>query len=225
MNAPPVNDISSAEVDRLMSFFVNRNKYACVKRIFDLVVAMLFVLILSPLFIVLVLTVKFTSPGPVIFRQERIGQMEGHFQMLKFRSMYTEVTPEMAKVLLRYQEAGTLLKGEQDPRVTPVGKWLRRTSLDELPQLFNVIGGTMSLVGPRPLMLHLARPYPNFVKIRSMLKPGITGLWQIKERDNFTSAAYMIGHDLEYLENFCFINDIKILLLTLPALLSAKGAC
>lgn len=225
MNAYSVNDTTFEEAERLTRSLKKRQLHAFAKRLFDVIVATALVLALLPVLTVLALTVKFSSPGPVIFRQERIGQGGNIFQMFKFRSMYTEVSPEMAKKLQQHQDAGILLKGGQDPRVTLVGHWLRRTSLDELPQLFNVIGGSMSLVGPRPLMPHLARPYPNFVMVRSMLKPGITGLWQVRDREHCTSAAFMIRHDLEYVENYGFFVDLKIILLTLPALLGTKGAC
>ena len=221
----PPCDTPLSEVQRLTLLYGTRRARIVLKRCFDALASGFLIIILSPLFLALAIAVKLSSKGAVIFHQDRVGQGGKNLQMLKFRTMYTELTEEIQASLQRHQEAGTLLKSQDDPRVTPLGRWLRRTSLDELPQLFNVLQGTMSLVGPRPLMLHLARPFPNFVRARSLVKPGITGLWQIRERENFTSAIFMMPHDLEYIEKFGLPLDIEILLKTIPALLGGRGAC
>jgi len=128
------------------------------------------------------------------------------------------------KRAIEHAQKGILYKQKDDGRVTWIGKVIRKTSIDELPQLFNVLRGDMSIVGPRPLVPFMLAPYPEFRAIRSMVRPGITGLWQIRDRENNTSAEFMITHDTEYIENYTFLLDIKILAETPLVVLSGRGA-
>ncbi|HED15587.1 MAG TPA: sugar transferase [Gammaproteobacteria bacterium] len=217
-------DVGQSEVDRLAACITQRRGQLAVKRIMDLLGGAILAILLAPLLLLLTLAVWVSSRGPVLYRQERIGVSGKRFSMIKFRTMYVDLPQEIVEEIRLHEQNGDLFKSENDPRITPVGRWLRRYSMDELPQLFNVLGGTMSLVGPRPLMLHMAEPYPNFVAARSMVRPGITGLWQVLDREHATNASFMIRHDLEYVERFSLTLDMKILLLTLPATLTAAGA-
>jgi lipopolysaccharide/colanic/teichoic acid biosynthesis glycosyltransferase len=197
---------------------------ATVKRLFDLVIALLLLTLFLPLFIVVALAIKLSSPGPILFRQEREGLGGKLFRMFKFRSMRTGSPTRLDEQQAALAPRGMLVKMRRDPRVTPVGRWLRATSIDELPQLWNVLRGDMSLVGPRPLIPFMLEAHPGFRRVRARVRPGITGLWQLRERSNNTSAAVMMPHDLEYVARFGLKQDLSILLQTIPAVLSGRGA-
>lgn len=195
-----------------------------IKRGADVLLASVLILLFLPLLIALALCICISSRGPVLFRQKRWGWKEGKFYCLKFRTMFEH---ECSAVPLDEQDEmsrGILFKPKQDSRVTKAGAFLRKTSLDELPQLFNVLAGDMSLVGPRPLVLHMLEPFPQFRKIRSVVRPGMTGLWHINARHLNTSALDMKPYDLEYIANFSLLLDVKILLFTPSAMFSTKGA-
>src|SRR5262249_25899316 len=148
------------------------------------------------------------------------------FLCLKYRSMrHDKDNIFNKKEVQEIEKTGTLLKLKEDPRLTVIGSFIRRTSIDELPQLFNVLKGDMSLVGPLPLVLHMMQPYPQIRRIRCKVRPGITGMWQIRERENNTSVIAMMPHDVDYLLHYSFWLDIKLLLATLPAVLWGTGAC
>jgi exopolysaccharide biosynthesis polyprenyl glycosylphosphotransferase len=183
-----------------------------IKRIMDLSIAGANLLILSPLMIVIAVAVKWSSPGPILFRQERVGLNGKKFTMYKFRSMYIN-TPKYALT----PESG------KDPRITPVGRILRRTSLDELPQLFNVIKGDMSIVGPRPEMPFIVETYNEIQRERLKVKPGITGLWQISA-DRAKQIHENIEYDLYYVENASPLLDLVIILRTIIGAIVGKGA-
>lgn len=195
------------------------------KSLIDFTGAAVLIFILSPILIAAALLVKLTSPGPIFFVQKRVGRDGRLFEMLKFRTMYAnwDDLPQAEQIKIT-QASGELVKLTNDPRITPVGRWLRRTSIDELPQLLNVVTGSMSLVGPRPLMPHMLEPYPEFSAIRNLVRPGITGLWQICDRANCTSAEYMIEYDIEYVTTFSVWQDLQILLRSVPAVLTGEGA-
>jgi len=195
-----------------------------VKRMLDLIASVTLVLLLSPVLLVLALVVKLSSTGPVLFKQTRVGRHGGEFKMLKFRSMVQD-----AETLLSALEAKRALSGESmgnevmfkmrdDPRVTPVGRIMRRFSLDELPQLFNVIGGSMSLVGPRPPLPREVDQYADHVHRRFLVKPGITGLWQVSGRSSL-SWDDTVRLDLSYVENWSLLGDVVIMLKTFRAAL------
>jgi exopolysaccharide production protein ExoY len=168
--------------------------------------------------------VRLSSPGPAIFRQARVGFRGNHFTVYKFRTMVSDHPQTALEAQATAATEGILLKGKDDARVTPIGKWLRSTSLDELPQLFNVLRGEMSLVGPRPLMPFMLEKHPEFSQLRSLVRPGITGLWQVSERHNNTSAAAMLPYDVEYVRRFSLLTDVRILLKTPLAVFAGKGA-
>ena len=196
------------------------------KRFFDITVAALLILLFSPILILVAFIIKVTSRGPVIYSNERIGLGGDAFKCYKFRSMVKDHSVKINdhKHAVEKAEKGILLKKKNDTRVTPIGKVIRKTSIDELPQLFNVLFGDMSIVGPRPLVPFMLKPFPEFKQIRSLVRPGITGLWQIRDREHNTSAEFMIEHDTEYIETYTFFLDMKILFETPLVVLSGKGA-
>jgi exopolysaccharide production protein ExoY len=195
------------------------------KRAVDLAGATIALLLLAPAFLLIALLIRLTSPGPAIFQQTRVGLRGREFTFYKFRSMQIEDDPARVRAREAASAKGILVKGQDDPRVTAIGRILRATSFDELPQLINVLKGDMSLVGPRPLVPFMLGPYPEFACARALIRPGLTGLWQVRERENNTSAAAMMTHDLEYIRQFSLTCDFAILLDTVQAVISRKGAC
>jgi exopolysaccharide production protein ExoY len=195
------------------------------KRFFDVVVSSLALVALLPVFAIVALAIRITSPGPIIFQQRREGYQGHGFLMLKFRSMKVRHDEVITQAQQESAERGQLIKMHGDPRITRVGRFLRRTSLDELPQLINVLKGEMSLIGPRPLLPFMLEPHPEFREARAQVRPGITGLWQIRDRENNTNALSMLPHDLEYIHRFSLWLDLSILLSTVGAVLSRRGAC
>lgn len=195
------------------------------KRAFDLGIATLLIVCLSPLFLILSICVRLTSTGPVLFRQERVGIDGARFEMLKFRSMVTNAEEMLEQLKLQQRDKGNsiMFKMSNDPRITPIGRVLRRFSLDELPQLFNVLGGSMSLVGPRPPLEREVSQYDSHVHRRFLVKPGITGLWQVSGRSNL-SWEDTVRLDLFYVENWSFTGDIVILWRTARAVFARSGA-
>lgn len=193
------------------------------KRSFDILGSLALLLILSPLMLAAALAVKLTSPGPVFFRQERIGYKGRPFYMLKFRSMVVDAEEKLKT--LRDQSDGNdvLFKMKNDPRVTRVGRFLRRYSLDELPQLLNALAGNMSLIGPRPPLEREVSRYDEWTHRRFLVRPGITGLWQVSGRSDL-SWEDSVRLDLYYVENWSLMADIVILFRTLRAVLASKGA-
>lgn len=194
------------------------------KRTFDIVLAGGLTASLLPVFFIIAALVKATSPGPVFYIQERIGLRGTSFRMLKFRSMKVNADDELQR-LLRDQGTGDkpLFKVENDPRVTPVGRILRKFSLDELPQLFNVIGGSMSLVGPRPQRESEVALYDDAAHRRLYVSPGMSGLWQVSGRSNL-SWEESIRLDLYYVENWSLMGDVLILAKTFKAVFASTGA-
>jgi exopolysaccharide biosynthesis polyprenyl glycosylphosphotransferase len=180
--------------------------------------------LLAPLLIVVALLVKLTSPGPVLFRQERVGLGGRTFRMRKFRTMTEDAEERLGELEhLNEHAGGPLFKIREDPRVTPVGRVLRRWSLDELPQLLDVLGGSMSLVGPRPPLLREVEQYESDVRRRLLVKPGITGLWQVSGRSDL-SWEESVRIDLSYVENWHLGLDLSIVLRTVWAVLRRSGA-
>ncbi|MGF1542650.1 MAG: heterocyst development glycosyltransferase HepC, partial [Pleurocapsa sp.] len=191
--------------------------YWKLKRSLDWIVAAILLLILSPLLLALAFLVKLSSPGNVLFRQWRVGERGKLFQVYKFRTMYLNAEQQHHQVMGDRQG---LHKLEDDPRITWLGKWLRKYSLDELPQLFNVLRGEMSLVGPRPWALYDALRLGTLGKQRLKALPGITGAWQVKARSGLLDLHEVTKCDLEYLHSWSLIEDLKILLLTVPKVIS-----
>lgn len=193
------------------------------KRLFDIVVSGLLILVLSPLMAVVALLVRMDSKGPVLFKQARIG-MEGRpFQMLKFRSMVVDAEARLAELEHRNEGNGVLFKLKDDPRITRIGGVLRKYSLDELPQLFNILSGSMSLVGPRPPLPREVEAYEQDVRRRLLVKPGLTGLWQVSGRSNL-SWQDSVRLDLYYVENWSLAGDLVIILRTARAVFHSTGA-
>ncbi|MGM2631959.1 sugar transferase [Bacillus cereus group sp. Bce040] len=201
-----------------------RKGYLFAKRCMDFIGALCGLVLLSPLFLIIALIIKYEDPkGPIIFKQIRIGKDGKEFHMYKFRSMVADAE-EKLKDLLQYNEvSGAMFKIKEDPRITKIGKIIRRTSIDELPQLVNVLKGEMSLVGPRPPLLREVQEYTAYDKQRLMVRPGCTGLWQVTGR-NDVGFNEMVQLDLEYIEKRNFILDIKIILKTIRVMLNSKNA-
>lgn len=201
-----------------------RGPSAATKRLVDIVSSGLGLLVLSPVFLVLALLVKIGSPsGPIFFAQERVGYRGEPFHMLKFRSMVPNAEELKAKLMAQNEGNGVLFKMANDPRITRVGKFMRRYSLDELPQLINVFRGDMSLVGPRPPLQDEVSRYEEDVHRRLLVKPGITGLWQVSGRSNLLWEE-STRLDLYYVENWSVVGDFLILLKTARAVVGKDGA-
>lgn len=196
-----------------------------VKSALDRVVALLAGVLLAPVLVVLAVVVRMTSPGPVFFRQERVGLQGTRFTMFKFRSMVADADAQdrLAHLAAGNEGAGLLFKMREDPRVTPVGRFLRRFSLDELPQLLNVVTGSMSLVGPRPPLPTEVARYDRTVSRRLLVKPGLTGLWQISGRSDLAWEE-AVRLDLRYVENWSLAGDVAIVWKTVRAVLGRAGA-
>lgn len=193
------------------------------KRAFDIAVAGTALLLLAPLMAVIAVLVRVDSDGPALFRQERVGRDGTSFTMFKFRSMVTTATTDLAGLMDRNEGAGVLFKMKNDPRVTRVGQFLRKHSLDELPQLWNILIGDMSVVGPRPPLPAEVRDYEDHVHRRLYIRPGLTGLWQISGRSDL-SWEESVQLDLYYVENWSLIGDLMIMWRTLKVLVSPTGA-
>lgn len=194
------------------------------KRLFDLSLTILAIPVLIPLFTVIAIAIKLDTPGPVFFVQKRVGLRKHIFSMYKFRTMCVDAEKKLTEIEHLNEAEGPIFKMTNDPRVTRVGKVLRRTSLDELPQLINVLLGDMSLVGPRPMSIRDVDLFDRGIqRKRFSVQPGITCLWQISGRSNLPFEKWL-ELDLNYIENWNFWFDVKILLKTLPAVLKAKGA-
>jgi exopolysaccharide biosynthesis polyprenyl glycosylphosphotransferase len=194
-----------------------------IKRPVDLIGSVLGLILLSPVFLIIAILIRLDSPGPILFRQVRIGKDGRPFPFFKFRSM-VENAEEMKETLLHLNELeGPVFKISEDPRITPIGRFLRKTSLDELPQLMNVLAGQMSLVGPRPPLPCEVEKYEGWQRDKLTVLPGITCLWQISGRNHIGFTEWM-RLDIEYIRRQSLGLDLKILLRTLPAVLSRKGA-
>jgi exopolysaccharide biosynthesis polyprenyl glycosylphosphotransferase len=195
------------------------------KHLVDRIVALVLLVTTSWLFAIIAIAVKLTSKGPVIFRQSRGGKNGRPFSMFKFRTMTTDAEMQRDELQRFNVMSGPVFKVERDPRVTAVGRFLRKTSLDELPQLWNVLKGDMSLVGPRPLpMYEVERIEATAHRRRLSMKPGITCLWQISGRNNVTSFDRWVALDLEYIDNWSPLLDLRILIKTIPVVLFGWGA-
>jgi exopolysaccharide biosynthesis polyprenyl glycosylphosphotransferase len=194
------------------------------KSLTDRTIALIIIALALPALVVLGLAVRLTSRGPAIFRQTRVGRHGGTFTMFKFRSMYVDAEARLAGLATQNERAeGLLFKMRDDPRVTPVGRFLRKWSLDELPQLFNVLIGTMSLVGPRPPLPREVAQYGNDVRRRLLVKPGLTGLWQVSGRSDLPWDE-SVRLDLGYVENWSLAMDFVILIRTVVVVLRRSGA-
>src|SRR6266850_3137168 len=195
------------------------------KRSLDITLSLFFLILLSPLFAAIALLVWIEDGGPVFFAQTRVGQFGSEFRMYKIRSMCLDAEARLKDLLQKNQhKEGVTFKIKEDPRITRMGKWLRKFSFDELPQLYNVLIGDMSLVGPRPPVPREVSKYSLAHRRRLAVKPGITCIWQISGRAEIDFSG-QVQLDVDYIESQGFWVDVKILARTVPAVLSGKGAC
>jgi exopolysaccharide biosynthesis polyprenyl glycosylphosphotransferase len=193
------------------------------KRLFDIFVSSVLIVLTAPLMIIVAIVVRLDSPGPILFRQERVGIRGALFEMLKFRSMVIDAESRLSELAHENQASGVLFKIKNDPRITRVGRVIRKYSLDELPQFFNILGGSMSLVGPRPPLPREVEAYEEDVRRRLLVKPGLTGLWQVSGRSNL-SWQDSVRLDLYYVENWSLATDFIIILKTVRAVFRGSGA-
>jgi len=198
--------------------------YKKAKRAIDVIGASLGLLLISPLLATVALAIKLEDPGsPVLFHQVRIGKGEKPFRMYKFRSMVPNAEQKLEELLSKNEIRGAMFKMKADPRITRVGRWIRKTSIDELPQLFNVLKGDMSLVGPRPPLPREVAEYSEHDKMRLSVESGCTGLWQVSGRNDL-SFEQMVELDLAYIQQRSIAGDMKIIFKTFKLLLGAKDA-
>lgn len=196
-----------------------------VKQLLDVTGAFLLLVVFSPFMVAAAVAVRLTSPGPVIFRQMRSGLNGRPFTMYKFRTMVTDAEQRKQELAAFNEMSGPVFKVTHDPRITPIGRVLRKFSIDEFPQLFNVLRGEMSLVGPRPLPVDETRRFDDFAHRRRLsVKPGLTCLWQISGRNNVRDFREWVRLDLEYIDNWSLWLDLKILMRTIPIVLTGSGA-
>ena len=194
------------------------------KSALDRLFAVVLCVVLSPVFAAIAVAVRLSSPGPVLYRQSRVGLKGREFTLLKFRTMCEGADKDLATLRELNEHDGPLFKMRRDPRVTPVGRFLRRYSLDELPQIWNVLTGTMSLIGPRPPLASEVDRYPGDLRRRRLLvRPGITGLWQVSGRSDL-SWEETVRLDLQYVENWSVLLDAAVMWKTVRAVVSGRGA-
>ena len=197
--------------------------YNFVKRIFDIFFSALALIILSPVFLIIAIAIKLDDGGPVFYVSERVGKYRKTFKFYKFRSMCINADEVLQNILDKNETGGTIFKIKEDPRITKIGKFLRRTSLDELPQLYNILKGEMSFVGPRPPLPREVENYTDFSMQRLSVKGGLTCYWQINGR-SLLDFNQMVKLDIKYIEERGFLTDLKILFLTVPCVLKGSGA-
>lgn len=195
-----------------------------VKRLIDVVLSGALLLVLSPLFVIIAMLVRFSSPGSVLFRQKRVGLNGRQFTMFKFRSMYEGAESQLPLLLEQNEMIGPVFKMESDPRITRAGRFLRKHSLDELPQLWNVFIGDMSLVGPRPPVPGEVSGYERHYRRRLSMRPGLTCTWQVSGRNIISDFDSWVKLDLEYIDNWSLGLDFRLLLRTIPAVVLGDGA-
>lgn len=198
--------------------------YLRMKRLIDILGSFIGLILLSPIFLIVAILIKVEDPkGPVFFKQVRIGKDETEFHMYKFRSMVTDAEERLKDLLALNEVSGAMFKMKDDPRITKIGKFIRKTSIDELPQLWNVLRGEMSLVGPRPPLPREVEEYSSYDKQRLLVTPGCTGLWQVSGR-NSLGFKEMVELDVRYISNRNIFFDIKIIFKTVKCMISSDGA-
>ncbi|MGG0449215.1 sugar transferase [Priestia megaterium] len=201
-----------------------RSSYLFLKRTFDIMGALLGIIFLSLVFFIVAVLIKLEDPkGPIFFSQKRIGKNGQEFHMYKFRSMVTDAEERLQELLKHNETTGAMFKMKNDPRVTKIGRFIRKTSIDELPQLWNVLKGDMTLVGPRPPLQREVAEYTGYQLQRLLVTPGCTGLWQVSGRSNI-GFEEMVELDLSYIQSRTFFMDIKIIFKTVTMVFGSKGA-
>jgi lipopolysaccharide/colanic/teichoic acid biosynthesis glycosyltransferase len=220
-----ISDLGSeGERDKII-FSPNWNSFAqrTIKRTLDVVGSVLLLLVLSPLLLLLAILVKLSSPGPILYPWYVAGKDGVAFMSYKFRSMYTNADEIKAQLAHLNEMRGPAFKITDDPRITPLGKWIRRYSMDELPQLYSVLKGDMSLVGPRPPLVNEYATFTPYQKQKMAVLPGLTCLWQVSGRNRISDYNDWVGLDLEYIRTWSVWLDIKILLKTIVEVLRGSG--
>ena len=193
------------------------------KRLMDITGAGIGLLFLFPLFVVIGILIKMENPkGSIFFKQIRVGKNEKNFEMYKFRSMCTDAEEKLKDIIKMNEKDGAMFKMRNDPRVTKIGSFIRKTSIDELPQLLNVLKGEMSLVGPRPPLVREFESYTDYDKQRLKITPGLTGLWQVSGKNNI-GFHEMVDLDIQYISNLSFRKDIMIILKTFSVIFNEDG--
>ncbi len=218
--------IDSSEVQPLKEYLTHKKGYLVTKRLIDIVGSVIGVVLTIPFIFVVGLAIKLESKSlkaKVFFVQERVGKDGKTFKMIKFRSMQEDAEEQLKNLLHKNEIKGAMFKMKNDPRVTKVGKFIRKTSIDELPQFFNVLVGNMSLVGPRPPLMREVVQYSAKDKARLLVKPGITGLWQATVR-NDSDFDVMVRLDIQYIRKLSFKMDMKILFKTVSVIFHPNGA-
>lgn len=220
----------AAAINNSDAVWLNQDKinaqvgYLFIKRIFDIVASFAALFILSPLFLVIAILIKLEDPqGPVFYSQFRVGRNGKKFRMYKFRSMCVDADKKLKDLLAKNEVEGAMFKMKDDPRITRVGKWIRKTSVDELPQLWNVLHGDMALVGPRPPLPRETATYSEYDKQRLYVQPGCTGLWQVSGR-NDVGFHEMVALDIQYIKTRNLWVDIKIMFKNVGIMIHPNGA-
>lgn len=201
----------------------DRHLYRLLKRIFDFITSLVGIILLLPLFLVVAGLIKVEDHGKIIYKQTRVGRNGSLFSIYKFRSMRMDADKHIAELLKYNQVEGPMFKIKDDPRITKIGKFIRKTSIDELPQLVNVLRGQMSLVGPRPPLVTEVKQYSEYDKQRLLVIPGCTGLWQVSGR-NDVGFSEMVELDLEYIEKSNLLFDFFLVIKTLKIMIIPNGA-
>lgn len=222
----PNSFVSSVGTYPLITYHtVTLNTYEqALKRVMDIIISLIGIIITSPIMLITAIAIKLDSKGPVLFKQQRVGQNGRTFYMYKFRSMCQDAEEKKKDLLSQNEMDGFMFKMKDDPRVTRVGKFIRKTSIDELPQFFNVLHGEMSVVGTRPPTVDEVSNYKRSQWRRISIKPGITGMWQISGRNDITDFDKVVELDLRYIDNWTIVMDMMIILKTVGVLFKRKGA-
>lgn len=225
-----LNSVYTAEVaslgrrSGLRDISLRKKLYFVFKRGFDIVSSLCGMIVLSPVFMATAVAIKLEDGGPVVFSQYRIGKDGVPFKMYKFRSMCLNAEEKLNELAEQNEADGPVFKIKDDPRITKVGRFIRKFSIDELMQLLNVFKGDMSVVGPRPALPNEVEEYDDFAKQRLLVKPGLSCYWQISGRSNIGFEEWM-ALDVKYIDEMSAWTDLKIILLTIPAVLKGEGAC
>ena len=196
---------------------------SCIKRLLDLILSLAACVVLAIPMGIIALWIKKDSPGPVFFKQKRVGKNGRYFYIYKFRSMYQDAEERKKELMSQNEMSGLMFKMKDDPRITKVGKFIRKTSIDELPQFINVLKGDMSIVGTRPPTVAEFKQYQGHHKRRLSMKPGITGMWQAYGRKTVSDFEEIVKMDLNYIDNWSIMLDIKILFKTVQSVLTTGG--
>ena len=211
------------QLKRLLWLTVIRGTYL-VKRLIDIIASILLLLMLMPLFAIIMLLIYLSSPGPVFYKQTRVGRWGKLFTMWKFRSMYPDADERLKEIMAKNEmTGGVIFKMKNDPRIIPIGRFIRKASIDELPQLWNVLKGDMSLVGPRPALPSEVNQYSLQDRQRLEVIPGITCIWQVSGRSDIPFPQ-QVQLDVQYIQSQSLLLDLKLLLKTIPAVLLSRGA-